>query len=743
MTSPFIPSSFTYGDAPQGGNVMPMIIAGRNPSDTIDTQYDSGYFWLSALNLSVNGVPGSGNLYIQAGNQAGLPNWVALSAGAAGGVASLSDGANTVLPGAGGNIRLLGTLGQIVVTGDAATHSLTFSLSASITFPGAVTVNGLLTAADGLSVSAGNVDIASGNLTLDAGNLSVTGTTDLEGSTTINTGTGDTTDIGTGGSGAVNIGNTTGGVTITGLTTLGALTVLGNVSINASGAGTTTIGGSGASGAIIIDAGTSASGLQILGNANTIGILIGNDDVANVLVFGNKTSTTNMQLLVGTGGSPDLLIDGVTTTKMQMGTSITTGLITIGGTAQTGAITVGQASGGVVDIALAASIAATTTVNVLTGATPAAATIMNIMTAAQSGGASQFNLFTGNITGGSQTFNLATGTGAAAINIGTGTTGVKTIAIGGTAANVITLGSTQTAGSVTVGALMTTGTITIGSLVQTGTVNIAPSAAALIVDLMNGICTTAVSQTLNIASGAATNGTQNVNIFESTASSTAQNLNIFNAVNTVGTNTINVSTTTGAPVALNLLTGVPASGTHTIIIGSATGVGTLVSTAATSQTFAIGANNNIILSSTGGNYKGKAAITAPSAGFIGEQIRATVASGSAVSLTTATPANITSISLTAGIWNVSGIISFTGTPTVTGAQLASINTTSATIGTQGDNAISAGWVTASFVLGDCSLSIPSFRISLGSTTTVYLVAQGTFSASTLAGYGRISATRVA
>ena len=70
MTSPFIPSSFTYGDAPQGGNVMPMIIAGRNPSNTTDSQYDAGYLWLSDKSQG-----GSGLLYYQAGNSGGLPSW--------------------------------------------------------------------------------------------------------------------------------------------------------------------------------------------------------------------------------------------------------------------------------------------------------------------------------------------------------------------------------------------------------------------------------------------------------------------------------------------------------------------------------------------------------------------------------------------------------------------------------------------------------------------------------------------
>ena len=46
------------------------------------------------------------------------------------------------------------------------------------------------------------------------------------------------------------------------------------------------------------------------------------------------------------------------------------------------------------------------------------------------------------------------------------------------------------------------------------------------------------------------------------------------------------------------------------------------------------------------------------AGKIGEYQSAGIGFGSAISLTTATPANVTSISLTAGDWDVSGVIYF-------------------------------------------------------------------------------------
>jgi hypothetical protein len=73
MTSPMIPCPLQYNDAPQGGVVMPTILAGRNPSNTIDVNYSSAYLWLSDFTLG-----GSGTLFYQAGNKLGLPNWTSV-----------------------------------------------------------------------------------------------------------------------------------------------------------------------------------------------------------------------------------------------------------------------------------------------------------------------------------------------------------------------------------------------------------------------------------------------------------------------------------------------------------------------------------------------------------------------------------------------------------------------------------------------------------------------------------------
>lgn len=143
--------------------------------------------------------------------------------------------------------------------------------------------------------------------------------------------------------------------------------------------------------------------------------------------------------------------------------------------------------------------------------------------------------------------------------------------------------------------------------------------------------------------------------------------------------------------------------------------------------------------------KGSSTNDSPPAGYIGEVISSEIASGSAVSLTTITAANVTSISLTAGDWDVCGQVAFTfaGTTSYT-SLVAAINTTSATVPSAGlivspRNRIDV----AASVPGALDLSLPTGlgRLSLAATTTVYLVTRATFSVSTLAAYGHIWARR--
>jgi len=142
---------------------------------------------------------------------------------------------------------------------------------------------------------------------------------------------------------------------------------------------------------------------------------------------------------------------------------------------------------------------------------------------------------------------------------------------------------------------------------------------------------------------------------------------------------------------------------------------------------------------------GTATNDSAAAGYIGEVISSTVASGSAVALTSGAGANVTSISLTAGDWEVTGSVGFNPAAATSITRLEqSISQTSATVDTTAGSyasltmaAIVPGASATAFVL-PCLTQ----RISLASTTTIYLVARAAFTVSTLGAYGAIHARRM-
>lgn len=141
--------------------------------------------------------------------------------------------------------------------------------------------------------------------------------------------------------------------------------------------------------------------------------------------------------------------------------------------------------------------------------------------------------------------------------------------------------------------------------------------------------------------------------------------------------------------------------------------------------------------------KGTATNDDATAGQIGEYISQSIAFGSAVSLTTLTSANIASVSLTAGDWEVcANFADNPGGSTLTVNVIAAISTTSNTLPT-----IPAGGayvdVYGASVSGAVFISpVGCTRASLSSTTTEYLVANINFSVSTMGGYGIIWARRL-
>lgn len=172
-----------------------------------------------------------------------------------------------------------------------------------------------------------------------------------------------------------------------------------------------------------------------------------------------------------------------------------------------------------------------------------------------------------------------------------------------------------------------------------------------------------------------------------------------------------------------------------ITISRSTGAVTFADAASVTGNFTPSQTNGIVGTTTNNNAN---------SGSVGQIISSVIASGSAVSLTTGTPANVTSIALTAGDWDVYGNVVFNpgGTTTIT-AIAASISATSATLGNPGagiDQTLSQ--VQATLTTGSAqSLVAGASRVSVASTTTYYLVAQSSFGASTMAAYGKLWARR--
>ena len=132
------------------------------------------------------------------------------------------------------------------------------------------------------------------------------------------------------------------------------------------------------------------------------------------------------------------------------------------------------------------------------------------------------------------------------------------------------------------------------------------------------------------------------------------------------------------------------------------------------------------------------------AGQIGEYLISDIASGAAVGLGNGVTVNVTSLSLTAGDWDVwvNGAFSGGATASVLGL-IVSITTTSAGVNTSASG--TTRWASPSasntlFANGNMTLVAGPVRLSLAATTTVYYTATANFTVSAAA-YGSIQARR--
>lgn len=134
-----------------------------------------------------------------------------------------------------------------------------------------------------------------------------------------------------------------------------------------------------------------------------------------------------------------------------------------------------------------------------------------------------------------------------------------------------------------------------------------------------------------------------------------------------------------------------------------------------------------------------------SAGDKGEYISSDVPSGSFALLTTGVAANVTSISLTAGDWDVTFVANYQPAPgTTISATQTSISLTSATSDATLGRTTTIPYFGAAVATYASFFTnvVPARRISLNSTTTVYGVALAVFAVSNLGVYGNLSARRV-
>lgn len=128
------------------------------------------------------------------------------------------------------------------------------------------------------------------------------------------------------------------------------------------------------------------------------------------------------------------------------------------------------------------------------------------------------------------------------------------------------------------------------------------------------------------------------------------------------------------------------------------------------------------------------------AGKLGEYSTNTVTSGAAITITTAAPKSITSILLTAGDWDVTGVVDYVASGATTSDFKTGTSQTNNTFGAQ-DSFVNLPLVatTLSDTVGHIA---PLTRYSISSgTVSTYLIAQANFSLGSATAYGTIRARR--
>lgn len=462
------------------------------------------------------------------------------------------------------------TTGTITIGGTATTGIITIGAATGAT---AQTINIATGGGAGTNTIGIGTNVASPN------NISI-GSTNASSTLILRAGTGiSSISLDTAAAGSINIGTTSGAVNIATLgnsavnigTFAGGAIVIGNTTTPITLAATSSniIIGSGQLGGTILIGGTAGTGTITIGSSTGIqtlnlgtGIGGASRQVVNILTGLNTNASTNVNignnsatsalgisLLVGSG---NFLVDGLSTSTISLGTSITSGSITIGATttstdniligssaASTGTITVGSSSGAQT-LNLVIGNTGAKTVNIATG---------NGLQTITLGGNNAANIL-----------NIGNGTGGNTINIGSGVASTNVISIGvasGTSSVSIKVGSGnatdllldgRSTSIYSFGPSTTTGTFSIGGTGNnSGSFSIAPGTGNQTITIANS---TGV-KTIQIGTGASANvitigTTQTSGSITLGGAQTNGSLVLGSITNTTGNTTINGGTGNGS-----------------------------------------------------------------------------------------------------------------------------------------------------------------------------------------------------
>jgi hypothetical protein len=159
------------------------------------------------------------------------------------------------------------------------------------------------------------------------------------------------------------------------------------------------------------------------------------------------------------------------------------------------------------------------------------------------------------------------------------------------------------------------------------------------------------------------------------------------------------------------------------------------------------------MAASGPSFPGTNTNNNAAAGYVGEYLSVSRVRSSATSLTTNTTLDVTAagLALTKGDWDLDGMVGFTlGATTSASVFQAAISTTTATLPGADTMGVqdSAGQIRSQYALvaaviaNDVVFLPVHSRVSIASDTTYYLVAQSTFTLSTNAAYGSLTARRI-